>query len=85
MSEQRISNESAIFSLWLNWAVAVGTLAIPEFVGLFIPKIWLPMVTLGLMLLLIIYRYSGMRYEAMSCNLIQSICLKTLEIGRAHV
>ena len=78
MSEQRISNESAIFSLWLNWAVAVGTLAIPEFVGLFIPKIWLPMVTLGLMLLLIIYRHSGMRYEAMSCNLIQSICLKTL-------
>lgn len=79
MSEQQhISNESAIFSLWLNWAIAVGMLAMPEFIGLFIPKTWLPLVTLGLMVLLLIYRISGKKYEAMSCDLVQSICLRAL-------
>lgn len=78
MSEQRISNESAIFSLWLNWTVAVGALAMPEFLGMFLPKIWLPLITFGIMALLAMYRNSGKKYEAMSCDLVQSICMKTL-------
>lgn len=78
MTDHHISNESAIFSLWLNWAVAVGALAMPEFLALFIPKIWLPILTLALVGILVIYRKSGKKYESMSCELVQSICVRTL-------
>lgn len=81
MSQQHITNESAIFSLWLNWAVAVGALAIPEFVGLFVPKIWIPLITLGVMFMLILYRHTGGKFNASSCDLIQVICIRTLGIS----
>jgi len=81
MSQQHITNESAIFSLWLNWAVAVGALAMPELVGLFVPKVWIPLITFGIMFLLIVYRHTGGRFNAVSCDLIQMVCIRTLGIS----
>lgn len=79
--KQHITNESAIFSLWLNWAVAVGALALPEFLGLYVPKIWIPILVLGIMFLLIAYRNTGGKLNAASCDLIQMICIRTLGIS----
>ncbi|WP_290097508.1 hypothetical protein [uncultured Duncaniella sp.] len=73
-----ITNEKAIFTLWLNWAIAVGALALPEMAALFVPRHWIPTITFGLMLLLIIYRNNGRKLSASSCDLIQTICVRTL-------
>lgn len=76
--QPHITNERAIFTLWLNWAVAVGALALPEFIGLFTPKILLPIITFAVMLLLMLYRHSSTSPQAASCELIQTVCIRTL-------
>ncbi|MDE6187069.1 MAG: hypothetical protein K2G17_02930, partial [Duncaniella sp.] len=66
-----ITNEKAIFTLWLNWTIAVGALALPEFTALFVPRQWIPSITFGLMILLILYRNNGRKLSASSRDLIQ--------------
>lgn len=78
---QHITNERAIFTLWLNWTIAVGALALPEFMAIFVPRSWIPLVTITVMILLIIYRNTGAKFRASSCDLIQSICVRTLCIS----
>lgn len=81
MSQQHITNERAIFTLWLNWTIGVGALAVPEFAGLFVPKLWLPIIILALILLLFLYRNTGRKFQASSCDLIQTLCFRTLWIS----
>lgn len=76
--QHHITNERAIFTLWLNWAIAVGALALPEFMALFIPRSWIPIVTFTVMFLLIVYRNTGVKFQSSSCDLIQTICVRTL-------
>lgn len=78
MTQHHITNEKAIFTLWLNWTISVGALALPEFTALFVPRHWIPIITFGLMLLLILYRNNGRKFKASSCDLIQTICVRTL-------
>lgn len=78
MSQHHITNEKAIFTLWLNWTIAVGALALPEFTALFVPRSWIPIITFSVMFLLILYRNTGSKFQASSCDLIQSICVRTL-------
>ncbi|MCM1077109.1 MAG: hypothetical protein NC411_07090 [Bacteroides sp.] len=73
-----ITNEKAIFTLWLNWTISVGCLAIPETVSIFLPKPWIPFVVFGLMFLLILYRNNGQKFKASSCDLVQTVCVRTL-------
>lgn len=79
--QHHLTNESAIFSLWLSWAVAVGALILPVLFALFVSKIWMPLVVLGIMLLLIIYRNTGGRNAIYSCDLIQDIAVKVLGVS----
>lgn len=81
MSDHHISNENAIFSLWLNWAMSLGALTLPIFFSLFMPKIWLPLITFAIMGLLIIYNNSGHRYRTSSCSLIPQITIRILAIS----
>ncbi|MBD5266216.1 MAG: hypothetical protein HDS44_04545 [Bacteroides sp.] len=78
MSSNHITNEKAIFTLWLNWTISVGALVMPEFSVLFVPHSWIPAITFIMMFLLIIYRSKGQKYKASSCDLMQTICVRTL-------
>lgn len=77
-TQHHISNERAIFTLWLNWSISVGALALPEFIAIFVPRLWIPIITFGVMFLLILYRNTGVRFQSLSCELIQTICVRTL-------
>lgn len=81
MTDRHISNENAIFSLWLNWAMSLGALTAPIVFGLFTAKIWLPLITFAIMGLLILYHNSGRRYRATSCALIPNIAIKSLALS----
>lgn len=78
MTQHHITNEKAIFTLWLNWTIAVGAIALPEFAALFVPRSWIPIITFAVMILLIIYRNTGKKFQASSCDLVQTICVHTL-------
>ena len=45
-NERRIANTKGIYSLWLNWAIAVGSLVLVPLLSLYISKIWVPIVVL---------------------------------------
>lgn len=78
MPQRHITNEKAIFTLWLNWTIAVGALALPEFSALILPRPWIPAITFGVMFLLILYRNTGQKFQVSSCDLVQTICVRTL-------
>lgn len=78
---QHITNEKAIFTLWLNWTIAVGALAMPQFSALVLPRPWIPAVTFLMMFLLILYRNTGHKFQVSSCDLVQTICVRTLCIS----
>lgn len=78
---QHITNETAIFSLWLNWAVSIFALSLPTFIALFAPKIWMPVIVLGIMLLLTAYRGIGGKSVFNSCDLISVITIRSLGIS----
>lgn len=81
MSDSHSLNENAIFSLWLNWVVSLGMLIMPMFLAIFIPKIWIPIATFGLMGIMIMYDNSGKKYKASACNLIPHIAIRSLAIS----
>lgn len=78
MTPTHLTNERAIFTLWLNWTVSVGALVLPEFAALFVPHSWIPAITFIMMFLLIIYRNNGQKFKASSCDLVQTLCVRTL-------
>lgn len=43
-SHRREAHQRGIFSLWWNWALSLGALTSVIFLGMFISKIWLPIV-----------------------------------------
>lgn len=81
MSDSRTANENAIFFLWLNWAVSIGLLTSPMVFALFIPKVWIPLVTFAMMGLLMFYDNSGKKYRSAACNLIPQIAIRALGIS----
>ncbi len=78
MPQRRLTNENAIFSLWLNWTMSIGALTLPAFLSLFIAKLWIPLVTFGVMGLLILFNNTDRKYKAASCDLIPMICIRSL-------
>ncbi len=79
--QHHFTNESAIFSLWLSWTISVGALILPILLALVVPKIWMPLIVLGIMGALILYRNTGGRNAVYSCDLIQAIAVRTLGIS----
>lgn len=53
-SRRRIgANSNGINSLWVNWALSAGSLALVVFCGFLISKIWLPALVLALQLIMV--------------------------------
>ena len=72
--ERRIANTVGIYSLWFNWIIAIGSLAIIPIVSLYIPKSLLPII----IFLLEIFLYLKIRHNAYSK---MSSCLRLLHIA----
>lgn len=46
-SSERLTRR-LVESLWVNWAVAAGTVSAVMLVALFVPKLWMPLPVLAL-------------------------------------
>ncbi|MCM1163823.1 MAG: hypothetical protein NC339_06215 [Muribaculaceae bacterium] len=79
--EHNITNETAIFNLWLNWIVAFGALCIPNIVSVYTPAIVVPVITFLLTALLGLYNNSSLRSRSAVCPLIPAIALRSLVIS----
>lgn len=79
--ERNISNETAIFNLWLNWIVAFGALCIPNIVSVYTPAIVVPVITFILAGLLALYNNSSLRSRSAVCPLIPAIAIRSLTMS----
>lgn len=43
-NERRIANTEGIYSLWLNWFIAIGALVAVPILSLYVSELWLPLV-----------------------------------------
>lgn len=78
MIQNHLINEKAIFTLWLNWIVSFGAVVMPIFLALFLPRPWIPIFALTAILILIFYQNTRQRHKALTCDLLQTICIRTL-------
>lgn len=76
--ERNISNETAIFNLWLNWIVAFGALCLPNIISVYAPAIVVPAVTFALAGLLTLYNNSSLRSRSAVCPLMPTIAVRSL-------
>ncbi len=61
-NERRIANTNGIYSLWINWTIAVGTLTAVPIISLYMSKFWLPLVAFLIESIL----YFVIRYNSVS-------------------
>lgn len=81
MPNSRLSQESALFNLWLNWIVAGAAVMLPVVLSVYVPVVALPFITLIDAVLLLLYDRSSMRGKWAVCPLIPSIAIRTLFIS----
>lgn len=82
MEERRYrANSYAIHGLWLNWALSVGALTATLFCALFMSKLWLPAVALGLQFLLLGRMKAIREGESSSCLLMPYVASRILFIS----
>lgn len=72
-----------IDSLWINWAMSIGSLALMMFLAMFFTKLWMPAFALGFAFILIgrISRMSGS--DSQVCNILPYIAVRILIITAA--
>ena len=71
MPLRHIISAGAIKSLWSNWAIAFGSIALVLLCALFIPKLWLPLLPFALAYnILMKLRSSSSNTHITGCNLI---------------
>ncbi len=71
-----------IDSLWINWALSVGSLAGVIFLALFISKIWLPAIAIGFAFILMA-RMSGRDTRKGVCDILPYAAVRILLISAA--
>lgn len=76
--ERNISQEMAIFNLWLNWVIACGALMIPNIVSVYTPAITVPIVTFAMGLAVFFYNFSSMQSRSAVCPLMPTIAYRSL-------
>lgn len=77
ISKRKRNLDMAIITLWLHWAIATSTLALPILLGYFMPLKWLPLI----IVMEIIGLYYYIRSSAVTvprCYLIMNICARAL-------
>lgn len=73
----------SIDSLWINWALSAGSLALTVLLGLFVTKLWLPAFVIGFALLLT-WRIAAMREsDYQVCNILPYITVRILLVTAA--
>lgn len=73
----------SIDSLWINWALSAGSLALTVFLGLYVTKLWLPAFVLGFAFILI-GRISRLNENnAQICNILPYITVRILLVTAA--
>jgi len=76
--ERREHNATGIFSLWSNWAISTGALALVIAGPIIVSKQWLPFIAFGLSILLIAKIRRDFATQKPTCNFITQICGKSL-------
>ena len=76
--DRNISNEMAIFNLWLNWVIAFGALCIPNIISVYTPAIVVPFVTFALGVGMLLYNQQSLRSRSAVCPLIPVIAYRVL-------
>ncbi len=73
----------SIDSLWINWALSVGALAMTVLLGIFVTKLWLPAFALGFAFLLL-RRIAVMRdSDPQICNILPYVIVRILFVTAA--
>lgn len=75
------ANSNGINSLWVNWTLSVGSLALVIFCGFFISKLWLPALVLGLQLLMVRRSRRMPQDKQGVCNLLPFLVSRVLFIS----
>lgn len=78
MSTRNLTNETAIFGLWLNWAIAGGAISLPILLSVYIPPLFIPLISLALAVALLAYDRSSLRSHTAVCPLILTIATRSL-------
>lgn len=73
--------ESIVISLWTNWSLSTGAIFLPVLLSVWMPMTWIPVVSLTLMLLLMLYSGSSFGAGKCMCYLIPAIAVRTLFIS----
>ena len=79
--QQHKSHEAAIFSLWLNWVIAGGALVLPSLVSVYVPALFVPLLTFTLAIGLFFYDRASLRDRSAVCPLIPDITVRTLALS----
>lgn len=83
MTSSRPNNDlrNIVFSLWSNWAISTGAIALPILLSLWIPMPWIPILSLVLMLCLMTYMSGAYAAKTTMSYTLTAICVRTLLIS----
>ena len=73
----------SIDSLWINWALSVGSLAMTVFLGLYVTKLWLPAFALGFAFILMGRINRLNESHSGICNMLPYIAVRILLVTAA--
>lgn len=73
-----MKNQSGIFALWRGWVISSGSLALVIMLGLWIPKLWLPFVAIGLQMAIHGVIRSKHEYNEPNCYIIPHVATLVL-------
>lgn len=69
--------DMGIITLWLHWTIATGALLVPQVLGIWIAKSWLPIISL-IEAMALYYYIQNSAVTAPRCYLIVNICARAL-------
>lgn len=83
MNDSRQNNDfrNIVYSLWFNWTLSTGAVALPILLSLWIPMPWIPILSLVLMLAMISYTRGAYANKTTMSYTLTAIVVRTLLIS----
>lgn len=81
MPNRNLTQETAIFGLWLNWVIAGGALFLPNILSVYIPPMFIPVICFVMAAGIWLYDRSSIRSHTAVCPLIPGIAMRALLIS----
>lgn len=81
MTTQTDAYEKAMFRLWMNWVVSTAARFVPILLSIVVPILSIPVITLAVMGLLMLYQHKYNSNDTSSCYLLPSITIRTLGLS----